>query len=291
LTGQSTVAARPGYRALAGAPRPSSFAALPLPPGAMPLVRGGRPLKRWRYVGVFGPELMLCAARVRIGPLGQAFWAVYDRRRGRLLQRTRMLRRGAVALPPGRLRIADTGIRAELALAPAVAVEVVAPHGAGYAWTRKAAGAQARGSVALDGAAPRALAAGAVVDDSAGYHARHTAWCWSAGVGRAQDGRAVAWSVVDGLNDGPVGSERTLWVEGTPRELGPVGFGAALDGVSFAEGGALAFAREALRARHDELGVVASDYAHWFGTFSGTLPAGLALAEGYGVMERHRARW
>ena len=45
---------------------------LPLPPGPMPLRRGGQNRKRWRYVGVFGEELMLCAARAEVGPLGQS---------------------------------------------------------------------------------------------------------------------------------------------------------------------------------------------------------------------------
>ena len=43
---------------------------LPLPPGPMPLRRDGQTRKRWRYVGVFGEELMLCAARAEVGPLG-----------------------------------------------------------------------------------------------------------------------------------------------------------------------------------------------------------------------------
>ena len=37
---------------------------LPLPPDKMPNRRGGRMLKRWRYVGVFTDEFLLCAARV-----------------------------------------------------------------------------------------------------------------------------------------------------------------------------------------------------------------------------------
>ena len=61
---------------------------LPLPPTllgvdpgrwAMPLARRGRPLKRWRYVGVFGPELMLCAGDARIGPVRQRWWAMVER--------------------------------------------------------------------------------------------------------------------------------------------------------------------------------------------------------------------
>jgi hypothetical protein len=38
-----------------------------VPPARMPLLRAGRPLKAWRWVGVFTPELMLCAASARVG--------------------------------------------------------------------------------------------------------------------------------------------------------------------------------------------------------------------------------
>ncbi len=51
---------------------------LALPPARMRLMRGGRTLKRWRYVGVYAPELMLCAAEALVGPLGQRFWAVVE---------------------------------------------------------------------------------------------------------------------------------------------------------------------------------------------------------------------
>jgi hypothetical protein len=43
----------------------------------MSLFQRGRPLKRWRYVGVFCEELMACAARVQVGPARQSFWAVF----------------------------------------------------------------------------------------------------------------------------------------------------------------------------------------------------------------------
>src|SRR5690606_40324791 len=66
--------------------------------------------KRWRYVGVFGPELMACAALVQVGVARQSFWAVWERPggdgAGRLLERTR-LRRGGVRLAPGRLEVDD----------------------------------------------------------------------------------------------------------------------------------------------------------------------------------------
>ena len=49
---------------------------LAIPPERMPLMRWGRPLKRWRYVGFYAPEVMLCAGDVHVGPLRQQFWAV-----------------------------------------------------------------------------------------------------------------------------------------------------------------------------------------------------------------------
>src|SRR3954453_858411 len=77
-----------------------------------------RILKRWRYVGVWGPDLMLCAGIVRVGGVPQCFWAVWDRERGVLREPTRM-RLGTVALPDGAVRVRDAGVAIDLALAPA----------------------------------------------------------------------------------------------------------------------------------------------------------------------------
>ena len=68
---------------------------LPLPPGRVPLRRNGSWRKRWRYLGVFSDELLLCAARVGVGPVGQTFWAVWDRESGEMRERTRLLAPGA----------------------------------------------------------------------------------------------------------------------------------------------------------------------------------------------------
>jgi hypothetical protein len=254
----------------------------------MALVRGRRPLKRWRYVGVFGSDAILCAGIVRVAGVPQCFWAVWDRAAGELRERTRM-RLGTVALPDGAVRVRDraSGVAIDLALqAAGEPVEVTSPHGASYIWTRKQP-ATARGTVALGGRSIE-IDAPALVDDSAGYHARETAWDWCAGAGRAADGRAVAWNLVSGVHDAPAHSERTVWVDGGAHAVGPVAFSPGLDAV-----GDLRFAAEAERARHDRvlLGLLESEYRQPFGTFSGTLPGGVALAAGYGVMERHRARW
>jgi hypothetical protein len=105
------------------------------------------------------------------------------------------------------------------------------------------------------------------------------------------DGRAVAWNLVDGVHDTPGASERSVWIDGEPTELGPVTFGADLGGAAFAEGGALTFTAESTRAREDNLLVFRSSYEQPFGTFAGSLPHAGALAEGYGVMERHDVVW
>jgi hypothetical protein len=255
----------------------------------MPSRDGLRPLKAWRYVGVYGPDLMICAASARIGRARQSFWAIWDRRERRLHQHT-ALGRGTVRLDLGRLRIEDRDVLVDIALAEQDGIETVCPSGASYAWTRKQGGIAARGIARLAGEV-HPLAARAVIDDTAGYYERHTRWLWSAGVGTASDGRAVAWNLVAGVNDPPDGSERTVWVDGEPSEPGPVMFAGDLNAIRFPGGRSLAFQPEAVRERHENLLLVRSSYRQPFGTFGGELPDGIGLAEGYGVMEEHDAWW
>ena len=180
----------------------------------MPLVRGGRPLKRWSYVGAYGPDLMLCAANGRIGVIPFSWWAVWDGER---------LREGS-----GRLDVDIEG---------GAEIEVVSPHGSQYAWTRKREARVRFQARDLRG----------IVDQSAGYHARHTSWRWSAGVGALVSGEPVAWNLVEGIHDAPEASERTVWVAGEPREVPPVAFD-GLRGV-----GGLRFEPVAVRAATREL--------------------------------------
>src|SRR5947199_3851661 len=119
----------------------------PVPPQRMPLWRHGRPLKRWRYVGAFCPEVMLCVGEARVGPVPQRFWAVAEPGERPVLTRTSVLRRG-VRLDAGRARVETGEVRIDLALDEIDGVATVHPNGAdGYVWTRKQAGARARGAV------------------------------------------------------------------------------------------------------------------------------------------------
>jgi hypothetical protein len=273
------------YRGTFGDPRPSELAALALPPQPMPSRLGARPLKAWRYVGLYGPELMLCLASVRVGPFRQSFWAVWDRSAGRLYERTAMSG-SAVRLGYGTAAVEHRDLRLDLAFTEGPGVETVCPSGEGYAWTRKQGGVIAGGTIALGGDAPRAFAGRAVIDDTAAYYERHTRWRWSAGVGTAADGRQVAWNLVDGVNDPPHDSERTVWIDGVPNEVGPVRFADDLSTV-----GALRFDAEAVRERCENRLIVRSRYRQPFGTFRGELPGGTALSEGWGVMEDHDVWW
>lgn len=262
---------------------------LPLPPGPMPLRSAGQLRKRWRYVGVFGPELMLCAASAEVGPARQSFWAIWDRRGGYFDERS-VLRPGAreVLLDGPRLEIDSPDLRASLDLGEVQPIETICPSGAAWSWTRKRAGVPVTGTVEIPGRRWR-VEAHAVDDESAGYHARHTNWHWSAGVGRATDGRPVAWNLVDGINDPPANSERAIWVDGEPAEPAPVRFD-DVAAVEFAEGSRLGFESEAERAHDENFLLIRSRYSHRFGRFSGSL-GNLDLAEGFGVMERHEALW
>ncbi|HWC86929.1 MAG TPA: DUF2804 family protein [Solirubrobacteraceae bacterium] len=255
----------------------------------MPARQGLRALKAWRYVGIYGPDLMLCLGAVRVGPARQAFWALWDRQASLLYERT-VRGRGTVRLEPGRARVADGRVELDIELAEIPGIEAICPSGESYAWTRKQGGVRARGAVAVDGRL-RALDAYAVIDDSAGYHERSLRWQWSAGVGTARDGRAVAWNLVSGINDPPRESERTVWVDGDAAEVGPNAFARDLSWVAFAEGGELHFRAEAERVRRENTLLVRSSYRQPFGTFAGVLPGGIVLAHGFGVMEEHDVRW
>jgi hypothetical protein len=256
-----------------------------VPPDRMPLRREGRPLKRWVYAAAFGERLMVCAGVVRIGPVPQSFWAVWDRERRALREHTLLLPRpravsvvapDATSGSPGRLLVADGTVRAELTVEPGSPVETASEHGPSWIWTRKQGAVRVHGRVELDGEAVELVS---------------RAWEWSAGAGATEAGAGVGWNLVTGVHDAESASERTVWVGGTPHEVGSVRFAEDLGSVAFAEGGELRFSAEAERARRDDLVVFRSDYVQPFGTFAGVLPGAGELAWGRGVMERHSARW
>jgi len=259
----------------------------------VPLRRNGRLRKRWRYVGAFAEEVLVCAARVEVGPLGQTFWAVSSRDDRRLWERTRLRppgARGEVRMDGPLVQIHARDLRASLTVGEGEWVESVCPTPEGnYVWTRKALDVPVDCEITAGERSWRVQARG-VVDESCGYHPRHTVWSWSAGVGRTTDGHSVGWNLVEGINDPPERSERAIWVDGKPFEPGPVTF-EDLDAIGFDDGSHLAFAAETERQKSENKLMVRYSYRQPFGSFSGTLPGGLALERGLGVMEHHDAVW
>jgi hypothetical protein len=254
----------------------------------MPLFAYGEMRKRWRYVGVYGSRLMLCAARARVGPFGQWFWVVWDRQNGRRYARGRLRPGGSeVTMDEEGIRIRSRDVTARLELGEATPIEAICESGRGWGWTRKRAGIPVQGTIEIDGRRSEVDALG-VDDESAGYHGRRTRWHWSAGVGSSRDGKALAWNLVSGINDPPHSSERAVWVRGKAHEPAPVSF--AAETIRFGAGGVMHFASEAELARDDNALLIRSRYRHRFGTFSGTLD-GTEIGTGFGVMEEHEALW
>jgi hypothetical protein len=251
-------------------------------------------LKRWLYVGVFANEFLLCGARVQVGPLGQTFWVIFDREAGEMHEHTRIRlpgARGEVWTEEGLIRImAGKKVRANLRPGGGQPVESVCPTGEGeYVWTRKRADIPLECDVRVNGKRWQVEARG-VHDESAGYHPRHTVWSWSAGVGRSGDGRSVGWNLVSGINDPPQRSERGIWIDGEPFEPGPVSF-EGLGAIGFDDGSRLHFDSECERRREENLLLVRYAYRQPFGRFAGSLPGGIELEGGLGVMEHHDAVW
>jgi hypothetical protein len=258
-------------------------------PDSMPLFDRGQLRKRWRYVGLFAEELMLCAAQAEVGPLRQSFWVFWDRE-GRHHMAHTALRPGSreVRLEGPSLEIDAPDLRASLRLGESAPIETTCPSGKSLAWTRKRAGVPIEGTVEMPGKRWQVSGRG-VDDESAGHHQRHTSWRWSAGIGVATDGRPLAWNLVEGINDPVAGSERAIWVDGEPTEPPPVRF-REMEGIDLAEGEALEFASEAAHANDENYLLIRSRYRHRFGSFSGSL-GGIEVASGLGVMEEHNAHW
>ena len=273
------------YRGRFGAARPARLESLALPPAPMPSHDRGRPLKSWRYIGVFCDELMLCAASVRIGPARQCFWAIWDRRRQQLHERT-ALGTGAVAMSAGRLTIRDRTVQVDLELAEDAGIETVCASGDSYGWTRKQAirghrqgddrrrgrwRCRRRRSSTTPPPTTSATRAGAGAPASAQTRAARRS------PGTSCRASTIPRKTASGRSGSTVSRARHR------RSRSPT---------TCRPSEALRFAAEATRERRENLLLVRSRYRQPFGTFSGVVPGTTAvLAHGLGVMEDHDVHW
>jgi hypothetical protein len=263
---------------------------VPLPPASLALLRAGQLRKRWHYVSFWSEPLSFCAARAEVGPLKQEYWGVWDRTAGQFREGKHTFSQH-VRLESSRARVSDGEVEIDVTFGVCGAFEVYRPAERAYIWSHKEyCPAAARGTVRY-GDVRREVAGTIFVDINAGYHERRTRWRWAAGAGLDNRGRLVGFNAITGLFDTPTNSERTIWVDGVAQEVGPVTFSDDLSIVRFAEGGEMRFQPEALIEHHDNFLLVRSDYYHWFGTYTGTLPGGIEVRAAHGVRERHDALW
>ena len=206
------------YRGAFGAPRPPALRRCRCRRARCPRP-GLRPLKAWRYVGVFGPELMLCAGAVRIGPARQCVLGGLGPPARAPARAHRDSGAGASRSAPGRARCATAASQIELDARRDRRGSRRLPGGGSYAWTRKQGGIRARRRRRARRPPDAARRAGGDRRHRRLLRAPHAL----ALVGRrraARDGRALAWNLVAGVNDPPPAASGRSGSTASPREAG-----------------------------------------------------------------------
>jgi len=312
----------PRFGLYAGSVADASFAGLKDLPG--PLQR--RLIeKRWQYVLVATPEMMLALAVIDLGYLSSGICAVFDRGSRRLLANenpvlppicarvgeapgdgmsARLMGpaiRARIQQTAGRISIqaswahadVDLELDANRAPPPLTAIAPVGSPGR-FDFTQKTVLLPAEGEVRAGNIRFPVQGQLAGLDYTHGFLARETAWRWAFGGGRAGS-RLVAFNFSDGFLEGD--GENAAWIDGEPVAVGPVQFSFKPEEprapwrVHSADGRVdLAFQPEGQRAQAVDLKLISSRYMQPFGTFSGTL-CGVPVEGLPGVAEDHTALW
>jgi len=312
----------PRYGLFAGSVADARFGTLKHVPGILErrLIE-----KRWQYVFLATPEMMLALAIIDCGYLSSGICAVFDRGSGRLLVddnpvlppicaqvaeqpsggmsarllgpriRARMQRAGSRMSIQATWAHADVDLLLETDRAPPP-ITAIAPAGAAgrFDLTQKTVLVPAEGEVRAGNIHFPVHGAFAGLDYTHGLLARETAWRWAFGCGRAGAG-LVAFNFSDGFLQGD--GENVVWIDGEPRAVGPIAFSFEAQAplaawrVQTADGRVdLTFRPEGFRAQTIDLKLIASRYLQPFGTFSGKVD-GVAIEGVPGVTEDHSARW
>ncbi len=285
--------------------------------------RRGR-ARRWAYAAAGDGDTVLGAAVAALGPVVVAFaFAAVDGRTVTWSARARSSRTAGVGAVPaagaravgrrGRLHLDGRGglevdvptdagrLVGRIATRADVVPVVLAtptPDG-GWNVTEKAAGSLADLSLTVGDGAPEVLRGiGGWRDWTSGRQDRRTRWRWAAGAGRSQDGVQVGLNVSTGMNGvGP--GEDVVWWDGRPHRLevdrlAPTGADAAGAWQLVGPGTQLTLTPVGVRARHEHLGLLRSDYTQPLGRWHGRLraPDGVAReVQLTGVAEDHLAVW
>jgi hypothetical protein len=263
---------------------------------------------------------------VSVGYAATALVFILDRRAGTLLVDRSVLgpagaatfedggdgRRSATfALGRTRVRIADDGVSIDLpgAGSPAYArfapkgglappISAVVPIEGGFANATEKRLLLGEGEMVASGR--RFVLADPIcgLDHTSGFLARHTAWRWAFGAGRAESGERVAFNLVEGFVGEP---ECGLWIDGAlfPCEEGSFTYrvDAPLEPwrVRSRCGSVdVAFTPAAVHAEHKDLVLVRSRFVQPAGAFSGTVRANgraFAIRDLAGVTEHQDVVW
>lgn len=280
--------------------------------------------KKWQYLFLATPEMMLALAVIDCGYLSSGICAVFDRGSRRLLvddnpvlpplcaqvgeepadgmsarlmgprMKARLQRAG------GRISVQASWAHADIDLlldasrapAPITAIAPVGPKGR-FDLTQKTVLVPAEGEVRAGNVRFPVRGELAGLDYTHGLLARETAWRWAFGGGRAGS-HLVAFNFSDGFLKGE--GENVAWIDGEPQAVGPVHISLPQTAagpwrVQSADGRVdLAFHAEGQRSQTVDLKLIRSRYLQPFGTFAGTLD-GIAVEALPGVTEDHEARW
>ncbi len=295
--------------------------------------------KRWCYIGIFHPDIIFGCAVVHLGYISSAFMFGFDRAKKQMTETTwvapplgqvrydRNPETGVCSyrsllgslhlihgLPGNATRIrARAGLSGKTLLAD---IEMMQPDnrfdpmhflmdmdGGQRAFTTKAAGLCAQGSITLNGRhirlAPESTFA--VLDWTNGFYPRDTFWNWACGTGTADSGVRVGFNLSSGVYTRGL-LENVIWINNIPHRIGPVDYVYDPDHplhpwqVNSRDNTIrLQFTPEGIRQASDNFGVVKSRFIQACGSYSGTIRlAGtdpVLVHSAAGVAEEHYAFW
>jgi len=278
--------------------------------------------KKWQYLFLATPEMMLALAVIDCGYLSTGMCAVFDRGSRRLLVDENPVLPplcAQVADEPGEARLfgprievraqrgpkglsvkakwvhAQVDLMLDVARAPPP-ISAVAGVGAEgrLDFTQKTVLVPAEGEVRSANVRFPVQGQLAGLDYTHGLFARDTAWRWAFACGRSGS-RQVGFNFSEGFLQGE--GENAIWLDGEPRPVGPVSFtfdpAAPMSPwrVRSEDGGVdLTFEPEGYRAQTVDLKLIRSRYVQPFGAFTGLL-GGVRIEGLPGVAEDHAARW
>jgi hypothetical protein len=312
---------RPQFGLYAGSLGDASFAGLQLPG----LLQRRLIEKKWQYVFVATPEMMLSLAVIDCGYLASGICAVFDRGSRRLLvndnpvlppicaqvgeeaaegMSARLIGpaiRARIQRTGGRVSIQATWAHADVDLMldanrappPITAIAEVGAPGR-FDVTQKTVLVPAEGEVRAGNIRFPVQGHFAGLDYTHGLLARETSWRWAFGCGRAGS-HLLGFNFSEGFVQGE--GENAVWIDGEPHAVGAIRFSLqpekplAAWRVQSGDGRVdLTFHPEGYRAQTIDLKLILSKYLQPFGTFSGTV-GGIPVEALPGVAEDHAARW